>query len=35
MINFDDVTKRSLKEYNLNWQTPHHPHRSLIIVRSG
>ena len=38
MINFDDVTKENIKEYNLNWlQIPDHPYRILIIgsYRSG
>ena len=38
MINFDDVTRESIKEHNPNWpQSPDHPYRILIIrgSRSG
>ena len=38
MINFDDVTRESIKEHNPNWpQIPDHPYRILIIrgSRSG
>ena len=36
MINFDDITKEKIKEYNSNWsQIPHHPYRILIIGGSG
>ena len=36
MINFDDVTKESIKEHNLSWpQTRDHPYRILIIGDSG
>ena len=32
MINFDDVTKESIKENNPNWpQIPNHPYRILLI----
>ena len=32
MINFDDVIKENIKEYNPNWpQIPDHPYRILII----
>ena len=32
MINFDDVTKESIKELNLNWpKIPDHPYKMLII----
>ena len=32
MINFDDVTKESIKEYNLKLpETPGHPYRMLTI----
>ena len=31
MINFDDVTKESIKEHNTNWpQIPDHPYRMLV-----
>ena len=33
MINFNDVTKESIKEHTPNWpQTPDHPYRILIIA---
>ena len=36
MINFDDVTKESKKEYNPNWLLiPDHPYRILIVGYSG
>ena len=36
MIQFDDVTKESIKGHNLNWpQIPDHPYRILIIGCSG
>ena len=36
MINFDDVTKENIKEYNPNWpQFPDHPCRTLTIGCSG
>ena len=36
MINFDDIAKEKIKEYNSNWsQIPHHPYRILIIGGSG
>ena len=36
MINFDNVTKESIKEYNPNLpQIPDHPYRILIIRGSG
>ena len=36
MINFDDVTKENIKEYNPNWpQIPDHPYRILIIGGCG
>ena len=36
MINFADVTKENIKEYNSNLkQIPDHPYRILIIVGSG
>ena len=36
MINFDNVTKESIKEYNPNRpQVPDHPCRILIIRDSG
>ena len=36
MINFDDVTKESIKEYDPNWpQIPDHLYRLLIIWDSG
>ena len=32
MINFDDVTKKNIKEHNPNWrQIPDHPYRIFII----
>ena len=32
MINFDDVTKGNIKEYNPNWpQIPDRPNRLLIV----
>ena len=32
MINFDDVTKENIKEYNPNWpQIPDHSNRLLIV----
>ena len=32
MINFDDVTKGNIKEYNPNWlQIPDYPNRLLIV----
>ena len=32
MINFDDVTKENIKEFNPNWpQIPDHPYKLLII----
>ena len=34
MINFDDVTKENIKEYNPNWpQIPDHSNR-LLLARS-
>ena len=36
MINFDDITRESLKEHNANWpQIPDHLHIKLIIDGSG
>ena len=36
MINFDDVTKESIKEHNPNWPQIHdHPYWILIIDGSG
>ena len=36
MINFDDVTKKPIKEHNPNWlQGPDHPYKILIIGGSG
>ena len=36
MINFDDVTKKTIKEHNSNWlQIPDQPYRILIIWVSG
>ena len=36
MINFDDVTKETIKKHNPNWpQIPDHPYRILIIGGSG
>ena len=36
MINFDEVTKETIKEHNLNWpQIPDLPFRILIIGGSG
>ena len=36
MINFDNVTKESIKEHNPNWpHIPDHPYRILIIGDSG
>ena len=36
MNNFDDITKESIKEHNLNRsKNPDHPHRLLIIGGSG
>ena len=36
MINFDDVVKENIKEYNPNWpQIPDHPYRISIIGGSG
>ena len=36
MINFDDVTKEKIKEYNTNWpQLPDHAYRISIIGGSG
>ena len=32
MVNFDDVNKETIKEYNPNWpQIPDHPYRILVI----
>ena len=34
--NFDDVTKKNIKEHNPNWpQIPDHSYRILIIGGSG
>ena len=34
--NFDDVTKKDIKEHNPNWpQIPDHSYRILIIGESG
>ena len=34
--NFDDVTKKNIKEHNPNWpQIPDHSYRMLIIGGSG
>ena len=31
MINFDNITKKNIKEYNPNWrQIPVHPYRIII-----
>ena len=36
MINFDHVTKESIKKHNINWlQVPDHPYRIFIIRCSG
>ena len=36
MINFDDVTKESIKKHNQNWsQIPDYPYRILVIGGSG
>ena len=36
MINFDDITKETIKEYNSNWpQVPDHPYIILITLGSG
>ena len=36
MINFDDVTKENIKEYNSNWpQIPDHPYKIFIIIGFG
>ena len=36
IINFDDVTKENIKEYNPNWpQIPDHPYKILIAGVSG
>ena len=36
MINFDDVTKKNIKEHNPNWpQIPDCPYKILIIGGSG
>ena len=36
MINFDDVTKEKIKEYNPNWpEIPNHSYKILIIGGSG
>ena len=36
MIEFDDVTKKSIKKHNPNCpEIPHHLHRILIIGGSG
>ena len=36
MINFDDVTKENIKEYNSSWSQIHDPpYRILIIGGSG
>ena len=36
MINFNDVVKENIKEYNPNWpQIPDHLHRILINGGSG
>ena len=36
MINFDDVTKETIKEDNPNWpQIPDYPYRKLMIKCSG
>ena len=36
MINFDDVTKENIKEYNPNWrQIPDHSYRKIVIGGYG
>ena len=36
MITFDDVTKKNIKQHNLNWpQIPDHSYRILKIGGSG
>ena len=36
MINFDDVTKENIKEYNPNWlQISDYPYKIFIIGGSG
>ena len=36
MINFDNVAKENIKEYNTNWpQIPNHPYRIFITGASG
>ena len=36
MLNFDDVTKKNIKEHNPNWrQIPDLPQKILIIGGSG
>ena len=36
MINFDDITKRNIKEHNPNWShIPDHPYKLLILEGSG
>ena len=36
MINFNDVTKETIKEHNANWPQIHdHPYRILITGGSG
>ena len=36
MLNFDDVVKENIKEYNPDWpQIPDHPYRILLIGGSG
>ena len=36
MLNFDDVTKKTIKEHNPNWQQiPDLPQKILIIGGSG
>ena len=36
MINFDHITKESIKKHNINWlRVPDHPYRVFIIRCSG
>ena len=36
MLNFDDIVKENIREYNPSWrQIPHHSYRILIIGGSG
>ena len=36
MVNFDSVTKKSIKKHNPNWlQISYHPYRILIVAVFG